>query len=300
VFNFFRNLFRKGEPEHIPSSTAVETAPLSEDQLETVSKPSFKMSPPQLLVGTGQSVGVERDNNEDTLYFMQAILADGSSDLPFGIFVVADGMGGHMNGELASRAAARTFGEYVISKLYTPFLLQSDTSEISIHEILENGVAEAQRAVLRSAPGGGTTLTAALLIGDQITISHVGDSRAYFIFPDGRIQVVTQDHSLVRRLVDLGHIDEKEASMHPQRNVLYRALGQPEPFRPDINTYAMPHPGSVLICSDGLWDYVSDDEIYRIVNSAPNPSTACQQLVDAANKAGGPDNISVVLVQYLS
>jgi protein phosphatase len=111
---------------------------------------------------------------------------------------------------------------------------------------------------------------------------------------------MTQDHSLVRRLQDLGQIDEKEASVHPQRNVLYRALGQSEPFRPDINTHTLPRPGWMLLCSDGLWGSVPDDEIYQIVRSASNPSAACRKLIDAANTAGGPDNISAILVQYLS
>jgi serine/threonine protein phosphatase PrpC len=164
---------------------------------------------------------------------------------------------------------------------------------------MEQGIVEAQRAVLLNAPGGGTTLTAAMVIGDQITLSHVGDSRAYFIFPDGRIESITQDHSLVRRLQDLGQIDEKEASIHPQRNVLYRALGQREPFRPDIVTLTLPHPGYILLCSDGLWGSVPDMEILRIIYAAENPAVACHNLVEAANQAGGPDNISAILVQYI-
>lgn len=301
MFNFFRGLFRRSKPEHVPASTAVETAPLSEEQLETVSQPGIKVNPPQLNVGTGQSVGMQRDHNEDTLYAMHAILADGNNDLPFGVFIIADGMGGHLNGEIASGSAARALGDYLLTRFYVPFLSsQPEAGGESIHEIMENGVREAQRAVLRSAPGGGTTLTAALVIGDQVTISHVGDSRAYFIHPDGRIEAITQDHSLVRRLQDLGQIDEKEASVHPQRNVLYRALGQSEPFRPDINTHSMPSRGYLLLCSDGLWGSVPDDEMYRIVSSAPGPAIACQRLIEAANEAGGPDNISAILVQYMS
>ncbi len=165
---------------------------------------------------------------------------------------------------------------------------------------MEHGVMEANHAVILNAPGGGTTLTAALVIGDQVTLSHVGDSRAYFLYSDGRIEVMTQDHSLVRRLQDLGQIDEKEASTHPQRNVLYRALGLNEPFRPDINTYTLPSPGYLLMCSDGLWGSVPDEDIYRIVYSASSPAVACNELTQAANQAGGPDNISVILVQYLS
>jgi serine/threonine protein phosphatase PrpC len=170
----------------------------------------------------------------------------------------------------------------------------------SIQEIMESGVKEAHKAVIRTAPGGGTTMTSALVVGEQITIAHVGDSRAYFIYPDGRIQVITQDHSLVHRLQELGQITEKEAFNHPQRNVLYRAIGQNEPFRPDITSYQFPHPGFLMLCSDGLWGVIPETEIFRIVTTNKNPSIACNKLVDAANAMGGPDNISVILVSYLS
>jgi protein phosphatase len=113
------------------------------------------------------------------------------------------------------------------------------------------------------------------------------------------MQVITQDHSLVHRLVELGQISEQEALVHPQRNVLYRALGQSEPFRPDILTHPMPRPGFLLMCSDGLWGVLSEKEMFQIITSARNPAIACKNLVDAANAAGGPDNISVILVQYL-
>jgi protein phosphatase len=177
---------------------------------------------------------------------------------------------------------------------------QPRSESASIHEVMESAVREAHRAVVVNAPGGGTTLTAAMIIGDQVTVSHVGDSRAYFVFTDGRSEVITQDHTLVRRLQDLGQIDEKEAIIHPQRNVLYRALGQSEPFRPDINTHTLPEAGCLLLCSDGLWGSVPEDEIYSIIQSTSNLSVACQKLIEAANEAGGPDNISAILVRYLS
>ncbi len=301
MFNFFRDLFRQKKSEHVPASAAIETAPLKEEQMQLAEQPKQKIAPPHLLVGIAQSVGMQRDHNEDTLYAMNAILADGGSDLPFGIFIIADGMGGHLNGEVASGTAARALGEYLLTHFYLPFMTGHSRSENeSIHEVMEGGVREAHRSVVANAPGGGTTLTAALVIGDQVTISHVGDSRAYFIFPDGKVETITQDHSLVRRLQDLGQIDEKEASIHPQRNVLYRALGQSEPFRPDINTHTLPESGFLLLCSDGLWGSVSEIDIFDIVRAAPNLSIACHNLIEAANAAGGPDNISAIMVQYLS
>jgi protein phosphatase len=298
--NFLRDLFRRNKPEHLPASTAVETAPIPSELLEAAVREDRKLHPPQILLGMAQSTGMQRDHNEDTLFGMTSILADGNSDLPFGIFIVADGMGGHLNGEVASGAAARAICAYLIQHFYLQFLSgRPGSDQESFHEVMEKGMIEAQRAVLASAPGGGTTLTAALVLGDQVTLSHVGDSRAYFLYSDGRVEVMTQDHSLVKRLQDLGQIDEKEASVHPQRNVLYRALGQSEPFRPDISTHALPRNGYMLLCSDGLWGSVTGDEIARIVLASKDDlPSACQQLVDAANEAGGPDNISAVIIQY--
>ncbi len=299
--NFFRDLFRRNkQPEHLPATTAVETAPIARELIEAAVKEDLKIHPPQIMHGTAQSSGMQRDHNEDTLFAMTTILADGNSDLPFGVFIVADGMGGHLNGEVASGAAARAICAYIIQHFYLPFLNgRSGPDQESFHEVMEKGMLEAQHAVVANAPGGGTTLTAALVLGDQVTLSHVGDSRAYFLYADGRFEVMTQDHSLVKRLQDLGQIDEQEASVHPQRNVLYRALGQSEPFRPDITTHALPEHGFLLLCSDGLWGSVSGEEISRIVLASQDDlPAACQKLVDAANDAGGPDNISAVLIQY--
>jgi PPM family protein phosphatase len=304
VDNFFKKLFgpkKIVEPQTQPITRGVETAPLSEEQLQAVTKVQVVLHPPQLLIGTGTTIGKQRDHNEDTLISLSGIFSDGTREQTFGIFVVADGMGGYELGEVASSLAARTFAEYVLNKLYGPMLgAGSQTLEDSILEIMENGIKVANRAVMSGAPGGGTTLTAALLVGEQVTIAHVGDSRAYFIFPDGRMQQLTNDHSLVQRLIDMGQLTRDEAMVHPQRNVLYRALGQAEPFRADINTFQLPHPGSLLLSSDGLWGLVTDTEIFNIVTSSKNPSIACHELCSAADVAGGPDNSSVILVEYLT
>ncbi len=295
--NFFRKIFTKKKKPVLD----VKTAPLSDEQLLTVSIQRETYKPLQYIFGCGQSVGIQRDHNEDCLLAFGGTLSGGDDEVPFGVFIVADGMGGHQHGEIASNVAARTMAEYLFMKIY-PSLLGIQGSPISepIQETMDNGVREAHLAVVRKAPGGGTTLTAALVIGEQVTLAHVGDSRAYFIYPDGRTQIMTQDHSVVRRLVELGQMSEKDAAASTQRNVLYRALGQPDPFKPDIANYLMPHPGYLLLCSDGLWGVVPDPEIFRIVAASPNPAKACNQLVEAANSAGGPDNISVVLIQYLS
>jgi len=297
VFESIKRLFKKSRPKSFES---VQTTPLTEDQLQNITQTSITLHPPQLLVGSAQSVGKQRDHNEDTLFSLTATIADGRRDLPFGIFIIADGMGGHQHGEVASTMAVRAMSDYLIKKMYSPLMgMDTETQIDSLHEIMGKGVSKAQQAVVENAPGGGTTLTAALVVGERVTFAHVGDSRAYFLYLDGRMQAVTMDHSLVRRLIELGQLTEEEAAVHPQRNVLYRALGQTEPFEPEINTMVLPHPGYLLICSDGLWGVVPEAEIFRIVMNAENPSLACHRLVEAANAAGGPDNISVVLLQYL-
>lgn len=279
----------------------VQTAPLNEDQLSSVSVNQTAHNPPQIVVGCAQSNGLQRDQNEDSIYYFNSLISDEISQLPFGLFIIADGMGGHLHGEIASSSAVRAMASFITRRMLPSLIgLEAEPQSDSLQEIMENGFRESQQAVLRKAPGGGTTLTAALLLGDQVTLAHVGDSRAYFLYPDGRIQAMTQDHSLVRRYVDLGRLTEEQARTDPQKNVLYRALGQLEPFRPDIVSHMMPHPGYLMLCTDGLWGVVSDMEIFKTIASAATPSDACQKLVEAANAAGGPDNISVIVVQYLN
>ncbi len=289
----FKNLFKKKE------KVGVKTTPLSEDELKEAIRPSSPRIANQILSGMAHSVGKQRDHNEDSIFSLTSVRTKGNKDIIIGVYIVADGMGGHLNGELASSTASREFGKVLVQKLLFPALSGgSDTPGESLQEIMSSAIQITQSAVQEKAPGGGTTLTAALVVGEQVTIAHVGDSRAYFIHPDGRIYAITQDHSLVHRLVELGQLDENEALTHPQRNVLYRALGQNDPFSPDIASYQIPKPGYLLICSDGLWGVVKDEEIFNVVVNSKNPSQACQTLVEKANEGGGPDNVSVVLIQF--
>jgi PPM family protein phosphatase len=296
VIGFFRRVFAKKSTTSISN---IQTAPLSEDQIEFVTKKEISLEPAQVIVGIGSSVGKQREHNEDTLFVLNANLSGTTEGLPFGIFIVADGMGGHDFGEVASGIAARTMAGYLVQKLYAPFFnAKPEPQSESFQEIMRNAVLQAQQAVIKQVPGGGTTLTSVFVLGQQATIAHVGDSRAYLIYPDGRMQAITRDHSLVKRLIELGQITEKDAYVHPQRNVLYRAVGQGEPLEPDINTFPLPHPGFLMLCTDGLWGVLPEIEIYRIINNAANPSLACHDLVEAANAAGGPDNISVILAYF--
>lgn len=294
-------LFSKKEQPSVQTQDVANTAPLTEEQIQAIvnnQNPRFDMQ--QLIASCGQSVGKQRDLNEDSILALTTTMAGNSGNLPFGLYVVADGMGGHQFGEVASNAAIRSVAGFLLKKFH-PYLFQvkTDTMDESFQEIMLEAVREAQRTIQREAPGSGTTLTAALVIGQQVTVAHVGDSRAYFVYPDGRIEPITRDHSLVKRLEELGHITPEEAVNYPHRNVLYRALGQGELLDPDIFTVAFPQPGFLMICSDGLWGVVTEQDIVRSIVEAPNLQRACQNLVSAANTAGGPDNISVILAQLI-
>ncbi len=297
------DLFRKyfGKKEKKPSVDNVVTAPLSDVQLQSIkAMAQNRCEPAQFQVASGQSVGRQRELNEDSLFTCVSTVAGNSGNPPFGLFIVADGMGGHQYGEVASNTAIRVISGYIMKKFQPSlFGMPPQPMEESLQEILQAAVMEAQRAVLREAPGSGTTVTAALALGQQLTIAHVGDSRGYLLYNEQRMEAITRDHSLVRRLEELGQITAAEAAVHPQRNVLYRAVGQREALEPDIVTTPFPVGGYLLLCSDGLWGLVSDEEMRRFVYGTPNIQRACQEMVNAANAAGGPDNISVVLAQFL-
>jgi serine/threonine protein phosphatase PrpC len=253
---------------------------------------------PQLIVGVAQSVGIQRDHNEDALFTLTTNLVSGEKSLYFGLYIIADGMGGHENGEIASSVAVDRLTSHVIHSLYLPlFSPLSNKLELSIQEIMQTGVIQAHQAIKKEALGSGTTLTSALILGDQMTIAHVGDSRAYMMDPDANLQLLTHDHSLVKRLEEIGQISPEQVSTHPQRNVLYRALGQGEPFEPDIATYQLQQGSQILLCTDGLWGVISDSDMEHVIRSIAEPQQACQSLTHLANLAGGPDNISVILVR---
>jgi serine/threonine protein phosphatase PrpC len=299
VDKFLRLFGKRPKPEK--SLDVANTAPLTEEQLKSiVDGQNTQYDLQQLIAATGQSVGKQRELNEDSVLAITATMAGNSGNLPFGLYIVADGMGGHQFGEVASNAAIRTVAEIVLKKFH-PFLFQikAEPMEESFQEIMSTAVNEAQRIVQREAPGSGTTLTAALVVGQQVTFAHVGDSRASFIYPDGRIENITRDHSLVQRLQELGHITPEEAESYPHKNVLYKALGQGDILEPEIFTIAFPQPGTLVISSDGMWGIVAEKDIVHAVNESPTLQRACQNLVSAANAAGGPDNISVVLAQLI-
>jgi protein phosphatase len=279
------------------------TVPLPElDTLptaDTVRSAAVSLAPRRLTMGIAQHVGRVRTHNEDVLLVFTGELAGLEAMPSFGLFVVADGMGGHALGERASGIAARTVARMTLDGIL-PSLLADPTLSAdrpSLQEVMERAMDAANRAVSVGVPdGGGTTLTCALVIGQQVVVSHVGDSRAYIITDDS-FEQLTRDHSLVQRLQELGQLSAAEAAIHPQRNVLYRAIGQGEGLEVDVDSRRPPSGAVLLLCSDGLWGLVPDDRILSIVRQASSLQIGCENLVAAANAAGGPDNITAVMVK---
>ena len=254
---------------------------------------------PRIALGLSQSTGLERLHNEDALLVMVSNSAGEETIPDFGLFVVADGMGGHRSGEIASAIASRAVAKHLTQETFAG-LFDIETQAFDrapVLEVVRQAILNANQQVVRLLPGGGTTLTAAVLLGEQLTIGHVGDSRAYVI-SNGEAKVITRDHTFVSRLLEMGEVTQEEAIDHPQRHVLYRAIGQGEHLEVDVFTHPTPHGGMLLICSDGLWGVVPDEKISSIVDQAADPQEACDELIHAANQGGCPDNITAVLVQF--
>lgn len=251
-----------------------------------------------LVVGALTDRGQVKALNQDALFAFTSVLTQGEELVPAGLAIVADGMGEDEPGTRASALAVRVVADRVLSRIYRPLMLEMDPSSNrpAIHQVLRAAVSKAHERIRQSYPGGKTTLTCAFLLGTNAFVAHVGDSRAYLIH-EGTIRQVTTDHSLVKRLIEVGQITAQEAQTHPQRNVLYRALGRDGEFQVDTYLERAPPKSSLLLCSDGLWGEVSEDTICSTVHSAPSPQVACRRLVARANENGGEDNITAVLIQ---
>jgi len=216
------------------------------------------------------------------------------ADKKRGLFIVADGMGGHEAGELASSLAIKTLDEF----------LTLETITNNDGQVLKDAVEIANRVIYNEAKsksmckGMGTTITAAIFKDYKLYIAHIGDSRAYLI-RDGNIRLLTKDHSLVGELIRQGELTPQEAENHPHRNILTRALGTEPVVEIDLLEMVI-QPGDILLlCTDGLSNFVNDQEILtEVVNNGNNLKNTVNNLVQLALKRGGLDNITVVLVSY--
>jgi serine/threonine protein phosphatase PrpC len=264
-------------------------------------------------------VGRQRELNEDRFYYK---VVQASDQGPVGLFVVADGMGGHLAGEVASHWAVGT-----LKRELAPLFRPQDPSitrrldaealaavgsgvtvrleETDLARLLEHAIERANQVLLGyarkhpdQAGGMGSTLTMAVVEDNRATVAHVGDSRAY-LWRDGRLRPLTEDHSVPGALLKQGQITPEEAHEHPHRHVLYRCLG----LKPNVDVDIYPSivlqaSDALLLCSDGLWDMVYPaDRLAAFLASEAGPLSICRRLVDVANDAGGEDNITVVLVR---
>lgn len=259
-------------------------------------------NPLKIDVGHASDVGLVRSLNEDSLITLRLVLGEGSRDISFGLYAVADGVGGYEGGEIASNLALRVLAGSIVKSLLLPKLqgeLHGLNQEL-VSQVLIDGVKAANSEVFAQGQvrgnSIGTTLAAALVIEDTAYITNVGDSRVYLL-EDEQLRQVTTDHSLVAALVAAGEITPEEVYAHPRRNVITRCLGTRESVEVDLFTEELKPGNSLILCSDGLWEMVRDNEIKDIVLKADNAQAACEQLVELANQNGGVDNISAIVVK---
>lgn len=252
---------------------------------------------PRIHYQTAQSTGLVRSHNEDAISAFSASVLTAEARFSFGLFIVADGMGGHLNGEVASELAVQMTSAGIMRMIYDPLRLgRKNLPDEEISEALEKSIHAAHEAVLRQVPGGGTTLTVALVLNQMLFTAHVGDSRLYLSSRHAAFAPLTHDHTIVCRLTELGQISDREARDHPSRNVLFRAIGQQEGFKIDFYQRPIAEPAQLMLCSDGLWGLVEDKRLESMLDLASKNTFAAEKLVEMANAAGGTDNISVILV----
>ncbi len=241
--------------------------------------------------------GIKRTNNEDSFLVMEAK----------NLYAVADGMGGHSSGEIASRIAVETISDFFrtseISEDSTWPYAYDDNISFEGNK-LKTAVAVANEKIQEYAAqhpesrGMGTTVVAVLVLDSRLILCHVGDSRCYLL-RDGRFSLVTSDHSWVNEQVKLGFLTEEEAQKHPFRNVITKALGTKGEATAEINETEGKKGDMLLLCTDGLNSMVSDDEIAGIVSAEDGLEDKAKKLIEAANSKGGEDNITLVLLKIV-
>jgi PPM family protein phosphatase len=269
---------------------------------------SLASSTPQLKLLLGERVlsaaalrdiGRERQENQDHCCAQIFTLPGDHNDLSLGLFVVADGMGGHHDGGYASKLALTTVVQSVLTEFVIPLL---SGERRAAQPIMQAAIQAANAAVYAAGQEAGsdmgTTCTAVLLDDRQLITAHVGDTRALLI--GSGVQQLTTDHSAVGRLIAIGALSPEEARDHPLRSHLYRSIGQTPEVTVDVVTTAIHDESCLVLCSDGLWGLLAETEIADIVAEAPTTQLAARHLIAQANLLGGHDNISAVVVSLPS
>ncbi|MGI8586877.1 MAG: protein phosphatase 2C domain-containing protein [Chloroflexia bacterium] len=260
----------------------------------------------QLISGRASDVGMQRELNEDSLFTLECVTMEATGAAPTGIYVVADGMGGHDSGEVASSIAIRTIGGMLSGVIDARIDGGGEPADPdAAGSMLREAILEANKRIAELSSKRhsdmGTTVTMALVVGTRATVANVGDSRTY-LWRDGKLAQISRDHSLVARLIASGELTAEEGRHYDRRNEVYRALGDAHLTADEVDIFQVnlrPHDG-LLLCSDGLWEMVRDEEIERIMLAAPDLPTAAHLLIAAANRNGGEDNITVIIAQTLT
>lgn len=254
--------------------------------------------------GQRSDVGRRHTVNEDTIVTFTFDKEQDRKTVPTAFYLIADGMGGHDAGNVASRTVYEVVTSTILNMQVLPDIHKS-TRKLGVDvsgNLLKHAIQEANAKLQRQAQARGndmgSTVTAVLLIGHLATVANVGDSRTYLL-RRGRLEQITQDHSLVARLVDAQVIKPEQARYHPQRNKIYRSLGQKGDLVVDTFTVPLERGDRLILCCDGLWSMVEDRDIQQLVEQARTPQDACDALVAAANRAGGEDNISAIVVEMV-
>ncbi len=261
-----------------------------------------------LLAASHSDAGDVRrsEPNEDSTLVLILQRIHESHAVPAGVFIVADGLGGHDNGQVASRMTISFIAERIVRELLAEPLLAEKGGEAPtpfdeerLVTLLRDGVEDANTALCqmneRDKTDMGSTITGFMVAGDYAYILNVGDSRTYMLRA-GQLYKLTNDHSLVEQLVASGLIEPDDVYTHPQRSQIFRSLGDKLNVQIDIFKQQL-LPGDILLsCSDGLWEMVRNPQLESILNATSDPQTACYQLVEAANANGGEDNVSAVIV----
>ncbi|MEM8531117.1 MAG: protein phosphatase 2C domain-containing protein [Chloroflexota bacterium] len=272
------------------------------ERLEELIAERTSPTPLWMHIGAASHPGMVRELDEDSLLALDLRTVHNSRGRSWGLFIVADGMGGHAAGEVASGLAIRGAAELVLRTYLAPTLeTDADFDEARLKEIVGQAIEQANEYVLREAQARGndmgTTITMGLVVGDRAIIGNVGDCRTY-LYRDKQLRRITNDHSLVMRLVELGQITEDDIYTHPQKNAVLRSLGDKSEVQSDIFSQRLQSGDALFFCCDGQWEMVLDPQMAEIIDQDDDPQRACEQLIEAANAAGGEDNITSVIVRF--
>jgi serine/threonine protein phosphatase PrpC len=255
----------------------------------------------RLVMGQRSDAGQVRELDEDSLLALTLSPTYEARTRPMlGLFAVADGMGGHEGGEIASKMALQVLFREVMETVIVPELADELALEDDIAVRLRQATIAANDAVYlnrqKRENDMGTTLTVALIRDDCLFLAHVGDSRIYRWNADG-LEQLTTDHSVVASMIAEGQAEPEEIYTHPHRSIIYRCIGDKPVVEVDTDILPLAPDDRIIVCSDGLWEMVREEGIRDVMMQEADPQTACDLLVRHANVAGGDDNISVIIVQ---